>query len=332
MDADELDDRDIILSVVHGLEPVDAPSRERKVALARLLIVLLVAIVAIPMLVNAVALLPEILVRIPSVNDDMLHWLFIRNAAEAIAAGANPLDHWVPQIELGVPQFLFYQHLAPLTVVGLERLTIGAISLFDWFNLVRWTLMVAFPLTVFWSMRRMGFSPIAAAISASVASLLSADGLYGFEFDSYVWRGWGLFTQLFAMHLSFVVLALAYRAVRTGRGLALAALAFGALVLSHLIYAYMLGITLVAILLLGMRRATAGERLVREGEGPRTGPWGPPRRPWPGVVAAAPAPVAGSRPGSESPFADGSCAGGRSSPRSRSSPSWLWPRPAADPR
>ena len=153
-----------------------------------------------------------------------IYWLFIRNAAEAIATGANPLDHWVPQIELGVPQFLFYQHLAPLTVVGLERLTIGAISLFDWFNLVRWTLMVAFPLPVFWSMRRMGFSPIAAAISASVASLLSADGLYGFEFDSYVWRGWGLFTQLFAMHLSFVVLALAYRAVRTGRGLALAAL------------------------------------------------------------------------------------------------------------
>ena len=32
-------------------------------------------------------LLTQELVRIPSVNDDMLHWLFIRNAAEAIAAG-----------------------------------------------------------------------------------------------------------------------------------------------------------------------------------------------------------------------------------------------------
>ncbi|MFM2106686.1 MAG: hypothetical protein RL338_1718 [Chloroflexota bacterium] len=228
-------------------------------------LLLLAALVAVPMLATAIALLPEVTIRIPSMNDDALHWLFIRNASEALDRGANLLDHWLPQIEAGVPQFLFYQHLAPLLVIALDRLTLGVVDLFDWFNVVRWLLLVTFPLTVLWSLRRLGFPLVAAAFAAGAAPLLSGAGLYGFDYDSYLWRGWGLFTQLLAMHLSFVVVATAHRAVTTGRGIAVAAVAFAALVLAHLIYAYMMAITLLVILVAGITRANAAARLVRLG-------------------------------------------------------------------
>ena len=225
----------------------------------------LALIVAIPMLATAIALAPEVTIPVPSVNDDMLHYLFITNASNVLATGGNVFDHWLSQIDLGLPQFLFYQHLPHLFVIALQRLTLDNVDLLTVFNVVRYVLLVAFPLTVFWSMRRMGFSHVASAISAAVASLLSGGQLYGFEYDSYVWRGWGMYTQLWAMHLSFITLACVYTALNTGRGMALAIIAFSALVLSHLVYAYMMAITILVILLIGMNRANAPTRVVRLG-------------------------------------------------------------------
>ena len=67
-------------------------------------------------------------------------------------------------------------------------------------------LLIGFPLTVFVSMRLMGFSTVAAAMAAAASTLLSGDFRYGFEYDSYIWRGWAMYTQLWAMHLSFLTL------------------------------------------------------------------------------------------------------------------------------
>src|SRR5437773_12213097 len=109
--------------------------------------------------------------------------------------------------------------------------------------------MIGLPLTVFLSMGWMGFSGVAAAIAAAASTLISADFRYGFEYDSYTWRGFGLYTQLWAMHLSFVSLAALYRLLNTGRGIVLAVVALSLLVLSHLIFAYMMAITAVVIFL-----------------------------------------------------------------------------------
>ena len=74
---------------------------------------------------NAVTLLPELTIPAPSVNDDQYHYLFIQRASQALDDGENVLDHWLPQVETGVPQFLYYQHLPALVVVrawsGLSR-------------------------------------------------------------------------------------------------------------------------------------------------------------------------------------------------------------------
>lgn len=212
---------------------------------------------------NAVALVPEIAIPVPNVNDGAQHIAFVRRAADAWSRGENLVDHWVPQFELGVPQFLDYQHLPHVAVVVLGRLTGDAVDLRTLFDLVRYALLLGFPLTVFWSMRTMGFTSVASAIGASASSLLSADHRYGFEYDSYVWRGFGVFTQLFAMHLSFIALATLHRVANKGSGIVPAALACTALALSHLLYAYMLAITAVVLLLIGASRADFAPRLGR---------------------------------------------------------------------
>jgi hypothetical protein len=212
---------------------------------------------------NAVALIPEVLHPVPSLNDDAQHIAFVRRAVDAWARGENLIDFWVPQFELGVPQFLDYQHLPHVSVVLLARLTGNSVDPRTLFDLARYALLVGFPLTVFWSMRTMGFTPVASAVAAAASSLLSGNHRYGFEYDSYVWRGFGVFTQLFAMHLSFVALATLHRLANKGTGVVAAALACSALVLSHLLYAYMLAITAVVLLLFGITRANAPARVAR---------------------------------------------------------------------
>jgi hypothetical protein len=212
---------------------------------------------------NAFALLPEVTIAVPNVNDDAEHVLFIQQADDAWSGGQDPLDFWVPQVELGFPQFLYYQNLPHLVVVALGRLTFGLLSLRTLFDLVRYLLLVGFPLTVFWSMRRVGFSDVAAAIGAAAGSLLSGSHRYGFEYDSYVWRGLGVYTQIFGMHLAFLALATLHRVATRGTGVIAAALVCAALALSHLIYAYMTAITAVVLLLFGLTRANAFGRIGR---------------------------------------------------------------------
>src|SRR5688500_14374020 len=112
-------------------------------------------------------------------------------------------------------------------------------------------------------MRTMGFTSVASAIAAAASSLLSGDHRYGFEYDSYVWRGFGMFTQLFAMHLSFIALATLHRVANAGTGIVAAGLACSALALSHLFYAYMFALTALILALVGVTHANVFARLGR---------------------------------------------------------------------
>jgi hypothetical protein len=223
----------------------------------------LAALVAVPIAINSVALAPEVLYPVPNVNDDAEHILMTQRASDALADGENPLDMWVPQLELGFPQFLYYQQLPHLVVVAVDRLLLGVVPLRTVFDLVRYLLLLGFPLTVLWSMRTMGFSGAAAAVGAAASSLLSGSFRYGFEYDSYIWRGFGLFTQLFGMHLAFVALALLDRLIRRGRGIVVTAVSCAALVLGHVIYAYMIGIAAVVLFLIGLRPSNTLGRIGR---------------------------------------------------------------------
>lgn len=199
--------------------------------------------VLVPVLFNAIALAPELATGVPSKNDSALHLLLIHAASDAVRAGNNPIDFWIPQLELGFPQFVYYQHLPHLAVVALHRLLLGTVDLETVFHAVRYLLLVIFPITVAWSMRHMGFSTVAAGFGAAASSLVSGNGRYGFEYNSFIWRGIGLYTQIWGMHLSFLTLACVSRTIKDGRGYVRSAALFAALSLSHLVYAYMMVVT-----------------------------------------------------------------------------------------
>ena len=223
----------------------------------------LAAVLVVPMAFNAIALWPEVAVAIPSNNDDANHFAYVRRADEALANGGNVFDFWAPEMELGFAPFVYYQHLPHLAVVALHRTIFPFLDLLTIFNLVRFVLLVGLPLTVCWSLHKLGVPAAGAAFAGAAAALVSGGARFGIEYDSFVWRGWGMYTQLWGVHLTFLSLALLHQLLERGRGLVRTILVLSALALSHLIWAYMAAISVVVLFLVGLRRATWRVRLAR---------------------------------------------------------------------
>ena len=93
--------------------------------------------------------------------------------------------------------------------------------------------MSLFPLSIYWSMRRFGFSRLQAAFGGLASCLIATNGLYGLEYGSYVWRGNGMTRSLWGMFLLPFALAQCYVTLREGRGYFWAVLLVAATVLSH---------------------------------------------------------------------------------------------------
>ncbi len=225
--------------------------------------VVFLLLVLLPSVLNAIALLPELSIPVPNLNDDAHHYLFVERASEALANGENPLDHWVPEVEFGVPQFFYYQHVPHLAVVALHRLLLKQVALLTLFNLIRYILLIGFPLTVYWSMRRMGFSTVAGAMAAAVSTLFVSNKGFGLEYGSYTWSGFGMYTQLWGVHLSLITLACLDRLLERGEGHVSAVIASSMLGLSHLVYSYMIAPAALLLLFMGLNRANARVRIAR---------------------------------------------------------------------
>ncbi|HVX29854.1 MAG TPA: 6-pyruvoyl-tetrahydropterin synthase-related protein, partial [Nitrolancea sp.] len=198
---------------------------------------------------SAFFLAPEATIRVPPLNDHILHIAAAQQAATALSHGHDPTDPWFARIGLGYPLFRHYQHLEyiPLAVINvLSGHAISIQALIDWSTVIMLSL---FPLSIFWSMRRFGFGLLAAAFSGLAAPLLATNGLYGFDFASYVWRGYGLYTQLWGMFLLPLALALGYQLLRTGRGYFPATLLLVLTLLCHTVYGYLAIVALGVIAL-----------------------------------------------------------------------------------
>ena len=205
---------------------------------------------------------PELTVRVATINDSAFHGAFVRRAAGALWAGEDLIDHWVPQFGLGFPEFLYYQHLPHVAAVFLHVITLQWIDPMMAFQAARYALLISFPLTVYWSLRRFGLPPAGALVGAAAAPLISTDHLYGFDLASYVWRGFGMYTQLWAMHLTFITFACIWHALERGRGYAAVIVSLAALVLSHQLFAYLVAIGSVVLVLAAPRMAGIPRRAV----------------------------------------------------------------------
>jgi hypothetical protein len=203
---------------------------------------------------NATYLWPEVAVNTPKLNDGALHVVVLQRMLDAFKAGQDPTDPWLKTVTMGYPFLHYYQHL-PFVGPALAAWALPDVGVQTIFNSTQYALFCAFPVSIYWSMRRFGFAPVIAGLSAVAAPVLSTHGLFGFDDNSYVWIGYGMYTQLWGMVLLPIALAQAYRTLRDGGGYFWSVLLVGAMLLTHLVLAYIALVTLVAFVLLRPARA-----------------------------------------------------------------------------
>src|SRR6201994_2303486 len=152
--------------------------------------------------------------RVAYLNDSSLHEQMVRFATAQLSAGHLPLTSWFPFLGEGSPQFLHYQSLPALLTGALGLLT-GPDVAFRWSV---YLLLSLWPISVYVSARAFGASrPAAAAAAAMAPFLVSVPGV-GYDQHAYVWTGFGVWTQLWAMWTLPLAWGFSWRAIRDGRG------------------------------------------------------------------------------------------------------------------
>lgn len=193
---------------------------------------------------NLCYLYSEVGLRVPMLHDGVLHLLNLQRVVAAIAEGQDPTDVWLGGLDLGYPLFHHYQHLAYLPPALLYLLFQHTIPLDDVYRWTNYLLLSLFPVTIYFSMRWFGFGRLPSALAGLVAPLLATDGLYGFDFGSYVWRGYGLYTQLWGMLLLPLALGRSYVTLRQSKGYFWSVLLLAATLMSHLVSGYIAFVSL----------------------------------------------------------------------------------------
>jgi hypothetical protein len=146
-------------------------------------------------------------------DDSAIHSEMVRFVTARMQSGHGSLAEWFPFLNLGSPVFLHYQSL-PALVTGVAGLAIGANHAFAWSC---YLLVALWPISVFVGARLMRLPPWAASVAACLAPfVVSAPGL-GYEQGSYLWIGFGLWSQLWAMWALPLAWGLSWRAINEGR-------------------------------------------------------------------------------------------------------------------
>jgi hypothetical protein len=175
------------------------------------------------------------LARVADVNDTAVHVSMVRWAQHRFESGQLVFDGWYPRLALGLPQFHHYQSL-PHIVGGAFATVFGAERTVTWTYYLGLSL---WPICMYVTMRLFRFDRWTAGCTALLAPMISSVTAYGYEHASYVWRGNGVWSQLWGMWLFPLALALSWRAVSRGKGYALAALAVGLTIACHFLTGYL---------------------------------------------------------------------------------------------
>jgi hypothetical protein len=197
-------------------------------------------------------------IGVPYLNDSSLHEQMVRFATSQLRAGHLPLTSWFPFLGEGSPQFLHYQSL-PAILAGAVGLAVGPDVAFRW---SLYLLLSLWPISVYLSGRAFGGGRPAAAASAAMAPFLVSTTGVGYEQHAYLWTGFGVWTQLWAMWTLPLAWGYSWRALRDGRGYLTAVLLTALTVAFHFETGYLALSVLVVWplvagrpLLVGVRRA-----------------------------------------------------------------------------
>jgi hypothetical protein len=186
-----------------------------------------------------------------TLNDSTFHLQMVRWASRQLERGRLPLDGWFPDLTLGSSFFHHYQSLPYTITAAIARLLhMSTTSTYLW---ITYLLLALWPISVFLGGRLLGWGRWAAACAAAVSPLLISLPSYGYEHASYTFQGWGVYTQLWGMWLLPLTWGLVARAIRRGRGYALAAVSLALTIATHLMTGYLAVLCLPALGLLVAR-------------------------------------------------------------------------------
>lgn len=212
---------------------------------------------------QAVWLAPELEIERYPTNDHLLHHFLSVRLVEAAGQDGNVLDPWVGELAFGYP---FWRTYHPLSHGATALAMAAGGPLADsWtvYAFLVWLLGCLVPAAFYAGARLLGLRSPEAGLAALLALLPSASGHfygYGLGYDAFVWRGTGLYAQLWAFLLFPLALGACARALRDGRGRTRAGVAVGLTFLAHVAWGYAAGLSAV-VLALGLPGTREEERL-----------------------------------------------------------------------
>ncbi len=216
-------------------------------------------------LFNAILLAPEARIERVPVNDLPFQIAASQRLSSSIAHGETFFDPWVSQFSLGFPLWRIYQPLPHLIAAAVIAVCSPFASPTSTFAFYYYVLLVLFPVSIYLGTRLMGFNPIAAGL-ASILVLMPNEGgdfgRYGISYGAYVWRGSGLYTELFAIEVMMPALGLVAYAIDSGQKQIVAALGLAVTALSHTFFGYIAFVSTAVWALVG-RREGRPQRIAR---------------------------------------------------------------------
>lgn len=195
----------------------------------------------------SLVLLRAELVEVPYLNDSAVHEEMVRFALTLIRHGRFPPSSWFPYLNLGSPQYLHYQPLGAM-ITALFAWPLGVARAF---TISTWLLVACWPICIYVAGRLFRLSEGAAAAAAALSPFLSSFTRVGYEQVSYLWSGYGVWSQLFAMWTLPLAWGCSYRAVEDERYVAPAAVMVAATVAFHFETGYLAVAGLLAAILVG---------------------------------------------------------------------------------
>ncbi|HEU4528421.1 MAG TPA: hypothetical protein VFT80_10895 [Actinomycetota bacterium] len=172
-------------------------------------------------------------VRYP--NDAAVHRSMVAWAADRWDDGHLPLDGWYPDLALGSSRFHHYQSL-PHVLTGLIAVPLGSERALAW---TLYLLLSFWPVAVYAGGRLLGWDRWVSGLAALASPLIVSQPGLGYEYGSYVWRGYGTWTQLWGAWLLPFAWGLSWRAVDEGRWYGRTALVLALTIAVHLLTGYL---------------------------------------------------------------------------------------------
>lgn len=180
-------------------------------------------------------------------NDSAMHFQMVQFALHQLRTGHFPIDAWYPYLGLGSPHLQNYQGL-PATLTAAVAAVIGPAHAFGW---SLYLLLSLWPISVYWGARLFGLDRWTAAAAAAMSPLLMSTPGVGYEYGSYLWLGWGVWTQLWAMWALPLAWGFTWQAVNRRRYLLPAAFFVALTVALHFLTGYLAAMPVIVLPFLG---------------------------------------------------------------------------------